>query len=267
MAPYPRWLVEAQRAPRHVAKYIVNREYRTLSGILKVPRYRRFTTDLLGPPLTAVDSGSFVNSYAEIFQRELYRFPCDHARPRIIDCGANIGLSVLYFKRLFPLSLITAFEADAAICDVLAHNVEAFGLSDVTIHNRAVWTDETVLEFEADGADAGRIASVPSQLEPRDYLSTETIDLLKMDIEGAEIAVLSDCAPSLGSVRRLFVEYHSFDGQAQDLHVLFGLLQDCGFRVYVEGVNGRAHPFAARRDLLGMDLQLNVFATRPGAGA
>lgn len=35
--------------------------------------------------------------------------------PRIIDGGANIGLSVIYFKQLFPRSRTTAFEPDAKI--------------------------------------------------------------------------------------------------------------------------------------------------------
>ncbi len=43
-----------------------------------------------------------------------------------------------------------------------------------------------------------------------DYLIGDRIDLLKIDIEGAEVPVLEDCAARLDWVDRVFVEYHSF---------------------------------------------------------
>jgi hypothetical protein len=43
------------------------------------------------------------------------------------------------------------------------------------------------------------------------------VDLLKMDIEGAEADVLEDCRGSLGGVQHLFVEYHAYTGQPQRL--------------------------------------------------
>src|SRR5262245_55665784 len=104
----PGWLSDAHKFGRHWAKCAMRHEYRALAKILRIQRYRSFSTDLLGVPITAVDSGSFVNTYAEIFQRELYRFHTDSAGPKILDCGANIGLAVIYFKRLYPHARITA---------------------------------------------------------------------------------------------------------------------------------------------------------------
>src|SRR5688500_10055596 len=49
----------------------------------------------------------------EIFVREIYRFETDIRNPVIIDCGSNIGLSVLYFHKSYPGARILAFEPDA----------------------------------------------------------------------------------------------------------------------------------------------------------
>jgi FkbM family methyltransferase len=237
-----------------------------------VPRYTTFSTDLLGVPIKGVDSASFVSSYGEIFQREIYRFTTGNAAPTIIDCGANIGLSVIYFKRLYPAARIIAFEADPGVYDVLAANVRALGLSDVALHNNAVWKEETVLDFFSEGADAGRLGSTSTfsgktkkvhAVRLREYLRQAPVDLLKIDIEGAETAVLRDCADSLANVQRLFVEYHSFEDRPQELHELLTLLHDAGFRIYATPIGHSApQPFERRDTYLGMDMQFNVFAAR-----
>jgi FkbM family methyltransferase len=43
--------------------------------------------------------------------------------PVIIDCGGNIGLSVLYFKYLFPNSVITVFEPSPPVFEILKENI------------------------------------------------------------------------------------------------------------------------------------------------
>jgi len=97
----------------------------------------------------------------------------------------------------------------------------------------------------------------------RSYLANEPVDLLKIDIEGAETLVLEDCADLLPNVERLFVEYHSFEGRPQTLHQLLAVLSNAGFRVYVAAVDGSTQSFVRQARYLGMDMQLNVFATRP----
>ncbi len=86
--------------------------------------------------------------------------------------------------------------------------------------------------------------------------------MLKLDIEGAEIDVLADCASLLPNVRNLFVEYHSFASQPQRLNDLFSILGKAGFRVHLQTQFGSRQPLLARQVQLGMDLQLNVFAYR-----
>jgi FkbM family methyltransferase len=240
-----------------------------------LPRYRPARTRLLGPRLALVDAASFLSAYHEIFEKQAYRFPASTPEPYIIDGGANIGLSVIFFKQLYPASRIVAFEPDPRIFAVLERNLQAFGLSDVTAIRGALWSAETTLTFAPDGADAGRILQVGGAgrevsggdttiiraLRLRNYLD-EDVDLLKLDIEGAETDVLVDCFDRLHRVRRLFVEYHSFVEQPQRLHELIALLAKAGFRLHVHAPTVSAQPFVKRTTRAGFDLQLSLFAVR-----
>ena len=262
----------------------------TVGGLLKGAEYRRqlarhaelerlhtaqrrtpLVTTLLGPPLQITDGPSFWWSYQEIFEREMYAFPSNSASPYIVDGGASIGLSILYFKRRYPASEIVAFEADPAIYGVLETNVRRFGLTDVRLVNRALWSEDTEVAFAVEGADAGRIWNGNgdpigpiiqiSTTRLRPYLE-RPVDFLKLDIEGAETEVLVDCADLLGHVRSVFVEYHSFVQEQQRLDEVLAVLRNAGFRVQIETVKKSPQPLLRRPEQLGMDLQVNTFGWR-----
>jgi FkbM family methyltransferase len=272
MTTLSRLIRQAALGLEHGLRLLLDSRYRELSRIGRFPRYTRLTTRLLGKELQLVDGLSFYHSYREIFENGIYTFQTSRERPLILDCGANIGLSVIFFKRLFPRSKIIAFEADPAVFAVLESNVRGFGFADVTLVNQAVWTDQTVLEFWQGGADAGRLARetdrrncirVPT-VRLRDYLTTE-IDLLKLDIEGSETEVLRDCAERLTNVQHLFVEYHSFANEPQQLDEVLSVVRQAGFRYQVQTQAGSPRPFCDYLSSHGMDNQLNIFAYRPAS--
>lgn len=258
---------------QHLCKMLLRssyrQRYREFERLSQAPSHTPVTTTLLGKPLELVDGPSFRFYHTEIFERQLYRFSSAEEAPRIIDAGANVGLSVIYFKQLFPNSRIIAFEPDPNVYQVLRRNCESFSLPDVSLEQKALWTCDTILTFQGEGGDAGRIsAESPSETSfevptcrLRDYLH-DRVHFLKIDIEGAETDVLVDCADLLHNVDKLFVEYHSFLKKEQSLDVLLRLLREAGFRVNVEACNPSLQPFIYRNVNLGMDLQLNIFAVR-----
>ena len=189
---------------------------------------------------------TFCPQWHDIFVRGSLAFETSGSAPRILDCGANVGLASLFFKRRYPAARITAFEADPAIAALLAHNVRANGAADVEVVDAAVWTSAGDIEFDTDGADAGAVASlggerkgavvrVPS-IRLADRLAQERIDLLKLDIEGAESLVLPDCADVLHNVDAMLLEVHEFDPDHRRCPELLQLLGRCGFMYAVTHV-------------------------------
>lgn len=176
-----------------------------------LPRYQKGQISLLGIDWEFVDARTFLAGLREIYLDRCLQFNAKNDAPRIIDCGANIGLSVFYFKKLYPKAEIIAFEADPIIFKTLAKNIKSAGLSGVKIINKAVWDSNQTLEFRSEGGFSGRVRinQEPGDLislqgaRLKDYLN-EKVDFLKIDIEGAEGRVLKDCADKLTNVELLF---------------------------------------------------------------
>lgn len=243
---------------------------RELARIRKQPRFTAGMTALFGCPFEYVDSSSFCFLHEEIFDREIYSFTAKNPAPRIIDGGANIGMSALYFKKAHPQSRITAFEADPAIAAVLRRNVEAQDLTDVEIRSEALWSERTEIAFAPEGADAGKVGDAGNAIRVpavplADFLG-EPVDFLKLDIEGAEWEVLKSCAGHLGAVDKLFVEYHSPADAPQHLAELLALLESGGFRCYISSPSVFSpQPLREVKTYCGFDMVLNIFGIRPDA--
>jgi FkbM family methyltransferase len=232
-------------------------------------RYEARTVKLLDKDFRIPDALSFRHSFKEIFEREIYKFKASSAIPRILDCGANIGMSVVYFKKCYPNAKITAIECDPHILSLLKWNLAEQGLQDIAILDRAVSNSREPVFFAQEGADAGHVVEQSSPNEKirletvlLDDLINEPIDFLKLDIEGCEVDTLLACK-KLNLVRNLFVEYHSFQGSSQRLGELLDLLKANGFRYYISTQICPSQPLFEVTNYLGMDMQLNIFANRP----
>jgi hypothetical protein len=73
---------------------------------------RRHETRLAAFKVRYLDAASFRVVAFEVFVKAEYFFRTSHDAPVIFDCGANIGLATLFFKRLYPKARVHAFEAD-----------------------------------------------------------------------------------------------------------------------------------------------------------
>lgn len=216
------------------------------------------------------DALAFVWQFREIFVDEFYHFSTSSTKPVIFDCGTNVGTSIAYFHQTYPNARIVAFEADEQISAILQNNLKQNQISNVDVITKAVWTNEDGIWFGSDQSDSASIFSetdrklVPS-IRLRDYLLRETrIDMLKMDIEGAETAVLSDCRDALAHVQTMFVEFHAYLNHPQTLAEVVQVLEESGFRYYINTSQYRHAPLINHhyRGNDSMDLQLNIFAYR-----
>lgn len=241
-----------------------------LERVRKLPRYTPGRTMFLGRPLEYLDSSSYYFLHEEIFKEEVYDFHASNSSPRIIDGGSNIGLSVIYFKKKFPAARISAFEADPKIAGVLKRNLLSQGITDVDVRAEALWSCDTELFFESEGSDGGKLVesrecSIRVPAVGISSLLCETIDFLKLDIEGAEIEVLQSCRDSLKNVHLAFIEYHSIANETQKLPELLHLLREAGFRCFITAPSVFSRkPFLKTDTYGGYDMVLNIHCIRPG---
>lgn len=256
---------------RFINKIFSDREYRTYLTLLflysKTPRYKSKFIRFGKYTFYVPDCLSFIFQFKEIFVNNIYSFETESTEPIIFDCGANVGTSCLYFSKYFPKARITAFEADKTISEILKNNLEVNKVNNVEIINKAVWIDNKGIYFIPDGADGGSISKKVTNfkidsIRLRDCLTQKKkIDLLKMDIEGAETEVLLDCEDLLFKVKFLFVEYHAWRNTQQNLDLILAVLSRQGFKYYIETNTYLDKPFISKQ-INNHNLLLNIFASR-----
>jgi FkbM family methyltransferase len=204
---------------------------------------------LLNYQVGFLDLGSFKIVASEVFIKGEYYFVSDHDAPVILDCGANIGLATLFFKRWFPRARIKSFEADPVTADMLRSNVRNNGLEDVAVYNLLLSdrVGEGTFYVSADVpgslqmstarerlSTAAREIKVPSG-RLSDYIDGP-VDLIKLDIEGGEFAVMHDLVESgkIVQVSQIIIEYHHKMGaQPSRLASFLSILETAGFEYQV----------------------------------
>jgi len=82
-------------------------------------RYKKGEINFEGFKFIVSDYKPFLWQYKEIFAEEVYKFNSDSKKPVIYDCGSNVGTSCAYFKKIYPFSIIKAFEPDPVIANYL----------------------------------------------------------------------------------------------------------------------------------------------------
>src|ERR1044072_5212281 len=140
----------------------------------------------------------------------------------VIDLGANVGLSALYFKTKYPNAQVIAVEPEKHNYEQLVKNVSGF--SNVHALNNAIWYENKELEMydggrgeyafrivEATGKKVGTTTCITINDIVKKYNLT-SIDLLKIDIEGAEKELfMYNYKDWLPMVRCVIIELHDGD--------------------------------------------------------
>jgi FkbM family methyltransferase len=203
-------------------------------GIIRMMDYDIRYSDLL----------SFCPQWEDIFVKRTLAFTSTSSAPRILDCGANVGLASLFFHRLYPQARITAFEADPALFAILNANMTANGAGGIETRHVALWISTGTLTFQCEGSDSGMIGVLPGAIDGtsttvpslrlRDVIEEGPVDLLKLDIEGAEDAVLADCEPVLHRVKAMVMDLHEFDPAVRQAPRVLELLTRTGFSYAID---------------------------------
>ena len=211
-----------------------------------------------------------LHGFDEIFIQELYKIELE-PNCYIIDCGANIGLSVIYLKQLLPTATIVAFEPDDQNFSLLSRNVSSFKFDNVELKNEAVWIENATIGFTNEGSMSSKVdqnGTTGKKIKAsrlKDFLNKK-VDFLKIDIEGAEYAVIKDVQEVLFNVQNLFLEYHGTFSQNNELVDIFNILSNSGFQFYIkEATPVYKSPFFdsfQQSEKKDWDVQLNIFCFR-----
>jgi FkbM family methyltransferase len=139
--------------------------------------------------------------------------------PVVVDLGANIGAFSAYLLGEYSGALVHSVEASPDTAALLHRNRELNPSLRWQTHHCAVWIHDEVVAFESGGASTGRriaahgngvevpARTIPTLLEEWNLTNTR-IDLVKIDIEGAEGPVLANASAWLARVQHLIVEVH-----------------------------------------------------------
>jgi FkbM family methyltransferase len=255
---------------------------RILWRALRQPRFAPGTMRLPFGRVRYVDALALRTSYRQIFVERIYDVGALGKAPTILDCGGNIGLSVIAFKRRYPLAHIVTYEADPAIAEMLARNVKALELADVTVVPAAVGASEGLVSFVSNGADGGHV--VPSIDDsqpiaeairvPAVRLSERIngpVDLLKLDVEGSEFDVIAELCQSgrIAHVKALICEVHGSPAMQPRFAELWEHLSRAGFQLSLRyarvGGDPAAPPFSVTpfAAIPGMYYAVLVYGWRP----
>jgi len=157
---------------------------------------------------------------------EIFTWKCyanERSAKIVVDFGSNIGISVLYFICLNPESFVYAYEPLATNCIKLRKNLSAFS-SRYNLIEAAVCTYHGQVDFavESTGRYSGiglkhsnieKVACVDARQVIKDVVSEHgKIDILKVDIEGAERDIFQQMDPEvLSNVEKIYIESDDFD--------------------------------------------------------
>ncbi|HWA27692.1 MAG TPA: FkbM family methyltransferase [Lacunisphaera sp.] len=269
------WRGLARQPAWHLREYARNPAYRALHrfhGQLRgIPRYKSAVVSFDRRPIQLCDGPSFLSAWDEIFVNRIYEIRAEPAgTPCLVDAGANIGLAALFWKWRYGRFRYIGFEPDPMVAACCRENLRAWQV-DGELHEIALAGRDGHARFQPDRADGGQLlpgaaagdaSAIGVKLQRLSTFLPEAVDLLKLDIEGAEGDVLAEIAPALPRVKALFLEWHSRPG-ARGLGRAVDLLESAGFDCFVQVAQGPRQPFLEPGPAEGFSQQLNLYALRP----
>jgi FkbM family methyltransferase len=201
-----------KRAAINLVRYQVRQGF--LSGLIFLVKFRKKSGLISVKPSNIkfpfwLRAGtSDIPTFDELFVANHYDFNYGFNAKNIIDCGANIGLSTIFFKNLFPDAAIIAIEPEHSNFEMLQKNVTPY--NNISCINAGVWNKETNLKgsekygtekwmfsveevsnTESEGESKKDLMPAVSIAGLMQTFQLPTIDILKIDIEGAELELFS----------------------------------------------------------------------------
>lgn len=171
----------------------------------------------------------------KIFELQIYKFITSSENPTIIDCTSNIGLSIIYFKMLYPKAKIIGFEENKEIFKYLKFNIKSFKFNKITLINNAFINQETTESINLDN-----------------HIDNNEIDLLKIDIDELKINFLINIQKYMSNIKNICIQYNSSN---QNLSLILDILEKNNFKYYINNIDQKLNsPFLNNNIILNNKL-------------
>lgn len=174
--------------------------------------------DFLKHPISVRLFGSDIPTFKKIFIEQEYDFNLIHEPKFIIDAGANVGFTSVYFANKYPKCRILAIEPEAGNFGILLKNVELY--ENITPIKAALWNQNKKINLVDPGRGSWGFTTSEDDENSQDLIDAVTVDyllekygidkldILKIDIEGGEKEVFADTSSWLERVETIIIELH-----------------------------------------------------------
>lgn len=212
-----------KRAKMYISGLGVRRGSSILLNFLSSGNYTSFQIEGYRSPIWLRKHTSDIRIFEQVFLAKEYNFELYNLAPQlIIDAGANVGYSSIYFAKKYPMARIIAIEPDSTNYAMLLRNVEPY--LNITPVKAALWSKKCNLEIrnpkaakwaiqvKEAGEDDSQNKILAITINDIFTLAACTqIDILKLDIEGAEKELFEkNCEDWLSNVKVIVIELHSW---------------------------------------------------------
>jgi FkbM family methyltransferase len=159
-----------------------------------------------------------VATFEHVFIDDEYGFSLTRQPSIIIDAGANVGVSAAYFTLRYPMAKIVAIEPEPSNFAMLKKNAQLF--PQIIPVNAALWSHEGLVDVKDSGSGhwgmyttecqevAGTTVPATTLQALMQKLRIQYVDVLKVDVEGAECEIFKDATPWINRVGVICAELH-----------------------------------------------------------
>lgn len=206
----------------------------------------------------------------EIFKKRCYDIvPFVNDIQTIMDIGANVGIGSAWFRLAYPHASIVAFEPDPKAQALLRENMKVIG--GITLHPVGLFDEDRTQHFFT-----GKQSTVHSSIYANRYSATDSfivelketrsflqsvgitgVDLLKIDTEGCELAILRNMGDMIQATKIIYLEFHSEDDR-RDIDDLLHPTHQLYSGNILQAHRGQFT--YVRRDLLSLQIDPNIEA-------
>ena len=182
-----------------------------------------------------------LSSFSEIFWGNEYKFPWPiHNCQSYFDLGANTGMAALYFVSQCPLKKVVLVEANPALLPVVQKNIQIeFVLENLCVSGESGQSIDFYISDEhrhssQEPSTKSQKISIPtlSLSDLLDKHGLEKLDILKMDIEGAEYELLEKDFKGFQRCKNIVAEVH---GEYEQRTQFCESIKKLGFEIHREG--------------------------------